>query len=62
MDATAGNAIGGREAMVTDGKVTPGTKPIKEILEDFLTKHVDAATMLNCVTGLDMKFQWVRVS
>ena len=26
-------------------------------LADFLTKHVDAATMLNCMTGLGLKFQ-----
>ena len=73
MDATAGIAIGGRrglgrvkhidtvflwvQTMVTEGKVTLGKKPTKEMLVDFLTKHVDAATMLHCTTGLGMKFQ-----
>ena len=73
MDATAGIAIGGRrglgrvkhidtvflwaQTMVTEGKVTLGKKPTKEMLADFLTKRVDAATMLNCMTGLGMKFQ-----
>ena len=73
MDATAGIAIGsGRglarvkhidtvflwvQTMVTEGEVTIGKKPTKEMLVDFLTKHVDAATMLNCMTGLGMKFQ-----
>ena len=73
MDATAGIAIGTRrglgrvkhidtvflwvQAMVTEGKVTVGKKPTKEMLADFLTKHVDAATMSNCMTELGMKFQ-----
>ena len=73
MDATAGIAIGNRrrvgrvkhidtvflwvQAMVTEGKVTLGKKPTNEMLADFLTKHVDAATVLNCMTGLGMKFQ-----
>ena len=30
------------QAVVTEGKVTLGKKPTKEMLEDFLTKHVDA--------------------
>ena len=61
MDATAGIAIGSRrglgrvkhidtaflwvQAMVTEGKISLGKKPTKEMLADFLTKHVDAATM-----------------
>ena len=72
MDATAGIAIGSRlglgrvklidtvflqvQAVVIEGKVTLVKKPTKEMLADFLTKHVDAATMLNCTTGLAMKF------
>ena len=32
--------------MVTEGKITFGKKPTKEMRTDFLTKHVDAATML----------------
>ena len=67
IDATAGIAIGIRrrlgrvkhidtvflrvQAMITEGAVTLGKKPTKEMLADFLTKHVDAATMLNCMTG-----------
>ena len=43
--------------MVTEGKVSLGKKPTKEMLADFLIKHVDAATMLNCMTGLGLKFQ-----
>ena len=73
MDATAGIAIGslrglGRakhidtvflwmQAMVTKGKVTLRKKPTKEMLADFLTTHVEAATMSNCMTRLGMKFQ-----
>ena len=45
------------QAMVTEGKVSLGKKPTKEMLADFLIKHVDAATMLNCMTGLGLKFQ-----
>ena len=57
MDATAGIAIGSRrglgrvkhidtvflwvQAMVTEGKISLGKKPTKEMLADFLTKHVD---------------------
>ena len=44
-------------AMVTKGKVTLGKRPTKEMLADFPTKHIDAATMLSCMTGLGMKFQ-----
>ena len=51
MDATAGIAIGSRRGL---GR---GKKPTKEVLADFLTKHVDAATMSNCMTELGMKFQ-----
>ena len=73
MDATAGIAIGSRrglgrvkhidtvflwvQTMVTEGKISLGKKTIKEMLADFLTKHVDAATMLNCMSGLGLKFQ-----
>ena len=68
MDATAGIAIGSRrglgrvkhidtvflwvQAMVKEGKISLGKKPTKEMLADLLTKLVDAATVLNCVTGL----------
>ena len=45
------------QAMVTEGKVTVGKKPTKEMLADFLTKHVGAATMSNCMTEHGMKFQ-----
>ena len=45
------------QARVTEGKISLGKKPIKEMLADLLTKHVDAATMLNCVAGLGMRFQ-----
>ena len=67
MDGTAGIAIWSRrglgrvkhidtvflrvQAMVTEGNVTLGKKLTKEMLADFLAKHVDAATMLNCMTG-----------
>ena len=73
MDATAGFAIGSRrglgrvkhidtvflwvQVMVTEGKISLGKKPTKEMLADFLTKHVDAATMQSCMAGLGMKFQ-----
>ena len=73
MDATAGIPIGSRrelgrlkhidtvflwvQAMVTEGKISLGKKPTKEMLADFLPKRVDAATMLNCVTGLGIRFQ-----
>ena len=72
MDATARIAIGSRrrlgrvkhidtvllwvQAMVTEGKISLGKKPTKEMLADLLTKHVDAATKLNCVAGLGMRF------
>ena len=39
------------QATITEGEVTLGKNPTKEMLADFLTKHVDAATMLNCMTG-----------
>ena len=45
------------QAMVTEGKISLGKKPTKEMLVDLLTKHVDAATMLNCVAGLGIRFQ-----
>ena len=73
MHATAGIAIGSRrwlgrvkhtdtvflrvETMVTKGKISLGKQPTKEMLADFFTKHVDAATMLNCMSGLGLKFQ-----
>ena len=44
------------QAMVTEAKISLGKKPTKEMLAD-LTKHVDAATVLNCVTGLGLRFQ-----
>ena len=56
MDATAGIAIGSRrglrqvkhidtaflwvKAMVTEGNISLGKKPTKEMLADFSTKHV----------------------
>ena len=43
--------------MVTEGKISLGKKPTKEMLVDFLTKHVDAATMQSCMAGLGMGFQ-----
>ena len=73
MDATAGIAIGSRrglgrvkhigtvflwvQAMVTEGKISLGKKPTKEMLADFLTKHVDAVTMQSCMAGLGMRSQ-----
>ena len=45
------------QALVTEGRITVGKKPTKEMLSDFLTKLVDAATMLMCLTGLGLKFQ-----
>ena len=65
MDATAGNAIESRrglgrvkvQAMVTEGKISLGKKFTKEMLADFLTKDLDAATMKICMAGLCMKFQ-----
>ena len=73
MDATAGIAIGSRrglgrvkhidtvffwvQAIVTEGKISLGKKPTKEMLAEFLTKHVDAATMHSCMAGLGMRFQ-----
>ena len=73
MDATAGIAIGSRrglgrvkhidtvflwvQAMVTEGKISLGKKPTEEMLADFLTKHVDAATMKSCMDGLGIRFQ-----
>ena len=68
-----GNAIGSRrglgrlkhidtvflwvQVMVTEGIVTLGKKSTKEMLAEFLTKHVDAATMSNCMARLGLKFQ-----
>ena len=37
------------QAMVTEGNISLGKKPAKEMLADFLTKHVDAATMQSCM-------------
>ena len=45
------------QAMVTEGKISLGKKPSKEMLADFLTKHVDAATMQSCMAGLGTRFQ-----
>ena len=72
MDATAGTAIGswrglGRvkhidtvffwvQALVTEGKISLGKKPTKEMFADSLTKHVDAATMQSWMAGLGMRF------
>ena len=50
------------QAVVAEGKISLGKKPTKEMLADFLTKHDDAATMSNCMTGLGMKFQSVTAS
>ena len=44
------------QAMVTEGNISLGKKPTKEMLADFLTKHVDAATMQCCMAGLGMSF------
>ena len=77
MDATAGIAIGSRrglgrvkhidtvffvQAMVPEGKISLGKKPTKEMLADFLTKHVDAATMQSCKAGLGMGSSQARAS
>ena len=43
------------QAMVTEGKISLGKNPTKEMLADIVTKHVYAATMSNCMTGLGMK-------
>ena len=43
--------------MVTEGKISLGKIPAKEMLADYLTKHVDAATMQSCMAGLGMRFQ-----
>ena len=45
------------QAMVTEKKITFGKKPTKEMRTDFLTKHVDAATMQSCMAGLRIRFQ-----
>ena len=45
------------QAMVSEGKISLGKKPTKEMLADFLTRPVDAATMQNCMAGSDMEFQ-----
>ena len=71
MDATAGIAIGSRrglgrvkhidtvffwvQAMFTEGKISLGKKPTKEMLAD--KRHVDAATTQSCMAGLGMRFQ-----
>ena len=73
MDATAGVPIGSRRGLgrvkhidtvflwvqvkVTEGKISRGKMPTKEMLADFLTKHVDAATMPSCMAGLGLRFQ-----
>ena len=72
MDATAGIAIESRrrlgrvkqidtvflcvQTMVTEGRISLGKKPTQEMLADSLTKHVDAVTMLNCMSGSGLKF------
>ena len=45
------------QTMVTEGEISLGKTPTKEMLADFVTKHADAATMLNCVFGLGLQFQ-----
>ena len=40
------------QAVLTQGKILLDKKPTQEMVANFLTKHVDAATMLNCMTGL----------
>ena len=45
------------QAKVTEGKISLGKKPTKEMLADSLTKDVDAATMQSCIAGLGMRFQ-----
>ena len=45
------------QAMVLKGKIILSKKPTKEMLADFLTKHIDAATMQSCMAGLGMRFQ-----
>ena len=45
------------QAMATESKITFGKKPTKEMRTDFLTKHVDAATMQSCMAGLGIRFQ-----
>ena len=45
------------QATVTEGKISLGKKLTKEMLADFPTKHVDAATMQSCMAGLGMRFE-----
>ena len=73
MDATTGIAIGSRrglgrvkhidtvflwvQAVITDGRIALGKKVTTEMLADFLTKNVDAGTMMMCLRGLDLTFK-----
>ena len=43
--------------MVTEGKISLSKQPTKQMLADFLTKHVDVATVQSCMAGLGMRFQ-----
>ena len=45
------------QAVVIDGKISLRKKPAKEMLADFLTKQVDAATMQSYMAGLGMRSQ-----
>ena len=45
------------QTMVTECKISLGKKPAKEVLADFLAKHVDVATVLNCMSGIGLKIQ-----
>ena len=72
MDAKAGIAIGSRrrlgrvehvgtvfllvQATVTEGKISLGKNSPKEVLAGLLTKHVDAATMLQrCCNDAELR-------
>ena len=46
--------------MVTESRISLGKKPTREMLADFLTKHVDAATMQSSMAGLGMRFHFGR--
>ena len=73
MDASAGIAIGSRrglgrtkhvdtvflwaQELVTNQKVKLCKKHTGEMLADFLTKNVEAATMQRCMAGLNLHFK-----
>ena len=46
------------QAMVTEGKISLGKKPTKEMFADFFAKHVDAATMLKDFESLNSESDW----